>query len=304
MSSLCDENFCIECCEELVALHAWPFSKVNVDQWLHNFAEDDRQYAIHMASKFIYLNDQFVDAQFYSAFQNLSNHLNLNWKRFDESRNDWNNFLRTCLIVPIKGESPNPSDSGYMFARKARQIIGIRENQLVDLDDAIIAMQDQCNRPIVFVDDFVGSGEQFIKTIDRKSRRANVKGDSIAGSMSRRPGTEVYYCNVTMTQKGKVRIEQEHDCVKLSSGNVLNEEYSWISENGRMWPEPHRSSGISFIEKYSKNLGYFDSNGSEDDWRGFNCLGLGLAFEHSTPDATLPFFFHENNGWKPLVTRR
>lgn len=304
MSNFGNEAFCLECCEKLVSLHAWPFSKVNVDQWIQNFDENERQFAFHMASQFIYLNDQLVDAQFYSAFQNLSNYLSVGWKPYGQARSDWNSFLASCLIVPVQGETPNPSDSGFLFARKARQILGIDEDQLVDLDEAICAMDANRNIPIIFVDDFVGSGEQFTRTIARLSRRTDVLGKSIAGLKQHRPDQKIYYCNVAMTEKGKERIERDCPWVGLSSGNILGEEYSWISTDGRMWPEAHRTDGIAFIEKYSKRLGYTDSNGRQNDWRGFHCLGLGLAFEHSTPDATLPFYFHEKNGWKPLVTRR
>ena len=145
-----------------------------------------------MASQFIYLNDQLVDAQFYSAFQTLSNYLSVGWKPYSLARTDWNSFLASCLIVPVQGETPNPSDSGFLFARKARQILGIDEDQLVDLDDAICAMDAKRNLPIVFVDDFVGSGEQFTKTIGRISRRADVRGKSIAGLRPLRPDQKIY----------------------------------------------------------------------------------------------------------------
>jgi len=37
---------------------------------------------------------------------------------------------------------------------------------------------------------------------------------------------------------------------------------------------------------------------------GFHNLGLGVAFEHSVPDATLPVFWHSSDDWKPLRRRR
>lgn len=257
-----------------------------------------------MVSQFIYLNDQMVDAQFLSAFQNLSNIALSEWKKFDIAQREWNMFLNSCLIVPVQGEHPSPADSGYTFARKARQILRIQEHQLVDLDEAIAMINAGRKLPIVFVDDFVGSGEQFTKTLDRKSRRADVAGLSVANLIAQQPDQSVYYCNVAMTQKGKDRIETDFPSVALSSGNVLGREYSWVSDESKMWPDDHRQEGIGVIEKYTKQLGYIDDNGSEDDWRGFHCLGLGLAFEHSTPDASLPIFFSEVNGWNPLVTRR
>jgi len=294
----------MECCDKLTALHAWPFSKINVEQWLSNFDPADRPFAVHMVSQFIYLNDQLVDAQFISSFQSLSNMHHIDWEPFELAKRSWNSFLNTCLIVPVQGEMPNPADSGYTFARKARQILRIPEYQLVDLDEAIASVAAGKKLPIIFVDDFVGSGEQFTETLKRRSRRTDIAGNSLSSLLVKYPDQPIYYCNVTMTESGKNRIAEEFPSVILSSGNILGEEYSWVSDQGEMWPDALRSDGIAMIEKYSKNLGYTDDNGSESDWRGFHCLGLGFAFEHSTPDATLPIFFTEKHGWKPLVVRR
>lgn len=304
MTNFGNEKFCMECCDKLTALQAWPFSKINVEQWLSNFDVADRKFALHMVSQFIYLNDQVVDAQFLSAFQNLSNLKLTGWAKFEDAKRSWNNFLNQCLIVPVQGEAPNPSDSGYTFARKARQILRIPEDQLVDLDEAIASMNAGGNQPLVFVDDFVGSGEQFTKTLARTSKRADITGKSISNLLLTRPNQPIYYCNVSMTEKGAGRIATDYPKVILSSGNLLGQDYSWVSDLGRMWPDDCRREGIAVIERYSKDIGYYDDNGSESDWRGFHCLGLGIAFEHSTPDASLPLFFSERSGWKPLVMRR
>jgi hypothetical protein len=304
MSNFGNEKFAMECCDKLVALQAWPFSKVNVERWLSNFEEQDRIYALHMVSQFMYFSDQLVDAQFLSAFQNISNVVLDDWKVFPEAKLIWNDFLNRCLIVPVQGEEPSPADSGYTFARKARQILRIPEDRLAELDTAIEALLSGHNIPIVFVDDFVGSGEQFTKTLARQSRRAGFVGQSIQSAARANPNSQIFYCNVAMTSKGKDRVLRDCPSVILSSGNILGPEYSWTTAEGSMWPDDQRLNGISMIEKYSKRLGYADENGSENDWQGFHSLGLGLAFEHSTPDASLPIFFSERNGWSPLVTRR
>lgn len=245
MTDFGNEKFCIECCTKLTALQAWPFSKINVDQWLSNFDAGDKPFALHMVSQFIYLNDQLVDAQFLSSFQSLSNIVLPEWQPFDDAQIGWNSFLNNCLIVPVQGEDPSVADSGYTFARKARQILRIQNRQLVDLDEAIAAINAGRNLPIVFVDDFVGSGEQFTKTLERASRRADVDGKSVANLLATQPDQSVYYCNVTMTQKGKDRISREFPRVVLSSGNILGREYSWVSDQSKMWPDDRRDDGIA-----------------------------------------------------------
>ena len=70
-----------------------------------------------------------------------------------------------------------------------------------------------------------------------------------------------------------------------------------------IWPEHLKYSGPSFIQNISQRIGVPDDEGP-DDFRGFHRLGLAIAFAHSTPDATLPIFRWEGNGWFPLARRR
>ncbi|MGI4789714.1 MAG: phosphoribosyltransferase-like protein [Janthinobacterium lividum] len=70
-----------------------------------------------------------------------------------------------------------------------------------------------------------------------------------------------------------------------------------------MWPDHLRTSALDFLEKVSHRVGIYDTHGGVNDWQGFNKLGLSLGFEHSVPDATLPIFYWEQNGWKPLLRR-
>lgn len=294
------EYLILENCNKLVDFHAWPPGTVEVNSWLSNFDAEDRGYALYIVSQFMFFSEKMVDALFFAAFQNISIDLTDAWQSSDDRLKNWNSFMEKCYVVPVQGEDPNPSDSGYLFARKARQILGISECQLVDLEKAITIVQKKPQTPIVFVDDFVGSGEQFVKTWNRKSRSQAVSFKDIAQEYASK---NFFYCNAITTSKGKKRIERECPDVTLKMGNILGGEYSWVSEESKMWPDEMKETGIKIIEKYSKRLGYVECDGCLQDWRGFHCLGLGLAFQHSTPDASLPIFYAENN-WQPLVRRK
>jgi hypothetical protein len=156
---------------------------------------------------------------------------------------------------------------------------------------------------VVFVDDFVGSGEQFLKTwkrrysLETRGRRATFK------SLARTGENQFYYCNAMTTEYGRLRLSREAPEVRLSAGNIIPENHSLADPASALWPHQIRLAGLSFIERISRDLGYYDDDGGEDDWRGFHKLGLGIAFSHSVPDANLPLFFAETEGWKPLVRR-
>lgn len=291
----------IDACEKLIDLHAWPAGRVDFNGWLQNFNQSERVYAAHMLSHFMFFSNSVVDALFLSAFQSLSNIVNQGWRDRLKANFSWNNFLNRSYITFVQGETPNPTDSGYLFARKARQVLGMPEEQILSPDDVLKAVIDGFDGPIIFVDDFVGSGEQFVRTWKRK-RYVPGHGFIAFRDLELKSGQMIAYCNAILTEKGRARITRCCPTVLLTSGNIITDAYNWTSENSILWPKNERAKGISFLRDVSQKIGLIDDRGGKKDWRGFDKLGLGIAFEHSTPDATLPLF-HWTDGWCPLVRR-
>lgn len=287
----------LEVCEKLVDLHAWPAAKLDVHGWMNNFHKDEKPLASHLLSVFMYFSESMVDALFRSAFHDVCNITQTSWKnRLVENRR-WNTLIDNSIITIVEGEQPNATDSGFYFARKARQVLGIPDDQILSTNDAMRRlMQGHCG-PVIFVDDFVGSGEQFLKTWNRA-----YQGATFSQISAQRPNQNFVYCNAIMTKRGYDRLRREASSVILSSGNVLPENYSCVVEDSLFWPNGEASRGIEFIREVSARAGIPDTDGGESDWRGFHKLGLALAFQHSTPDATLPIFYWEQN-WAPLVRR-
>ena len=249
----------------------------------------------------MFFSDEIVDALFLSAFHSLSNHRPRGWWTRPEANRVWNEFLASAYITIVQGESANPADSGFLFARKARQILGMPEEQLLFPDQALKAAADGFVGPMIFVDDFIGSGEQFIKTW---TRRRSIPGHGRISfeDLPRNSRHPFVYCSAVLTEYGRSRILRACPTVKLVTGNVIPDTYSWTSAFSILWPDHERDAGIEFIRRVSAKIGLGDDAGGERDWRGFHMLGLGVAFEHSTPDATLPIF-HWTETWRPLVRR-
>lgn len=153
--------------------------------------------------------------------------------------------------------------------------------------------------PIVFVDDFVGSGDQFLKTWQRSY-------DTAAGAASfssLAPVGGAFYCNVLAAARGVERISVCAPTVVIASGNLIPRNHSFAVIGSAMWPKGMALEGARLARKVGLRLGYNKSDGSLRDWRGYHRLGLGIAMEDSTPDANLPLFFEEANDWQPLVRR-
>ena len=123
------------------------------------------------------IEDHLVDQLFRSAFQNLSNVLfGEEWPESGVVCEGWRRFCNRALITIVQGENPNPSDSGWLFARKARQTLGIDQDQLREPREVVAMLADGFSGPVVFVDDFVGSGVASF-----------VDGDGSSGRVLSRP---------------------------------------------------------------------------------------------------------------------
>lgn len=296
-----NESSTIDACNHLVDFQAWSTDKIDAAGWIGNFAVSERRLAAALLSRFTFYSDHLVDQLFQAAFQALSNSIRGEWKPFEAARVEWRDFCDRALVTVIQGERPNPSDSGFTFARKARQVLGMREDQLVHPSEAVLAVLNKSDRPIVFVDDFVGSGEQFRRTWRRTYPLSN--GSAASFESVSKPGAAFYYCNAMTTAHGRRRIREIAPEVLVSAGNIVADDHSLTSPRSALWPPGMREEGVAFIREVSGRLGFSEANGAEDDWEGFHKLGLGLAFEHSTPDATLPIFHTDRFGWVPLVRR-
>src|ERR1051326_1020012 len=101
---------------------------------------------------------------FKAAFQGLSQIVVPNHESFLAVQTEWREFVDKVVITNVTGESPNISDSGVSFTRRAKQLLGISESRTLTNEETIRDLLDNGPRPVVFVDDFVGSGNQFIET--------------------------------------------------------------------------------------------------------------------------------------------
>jgi hypothetical protein len=292
------ETQVLEACERLIDLSAWPRRKINYRGWLDNFEKADRPLAVHMLSRFTYFSNELVDHLFRSAFQGLSNSIAPGVGPAAR-RDAWRQFCETALVVPVMGERPNPSDSGWGFARKARQLLGFSENRLKGPPEAVEMLASGSSAPIVFVDDFVGSGDQFLRTWTQPYSTST----GAASFASLVPGGRAHYCNVLAAAHGVDRIRKYAPGVAIASGNVIPRDHSFVAIGSAMWPKGMALDGARLARKIGRRLGYTKTDGSLRDWRGYHRLGLGIAMEDSTPDSNLPLFFEEASDWQPLVRR-
>jgi len=277
-------------------INVWP-STTELDPrgWLSNFSEEDQSLAGHLLSAFTYINKEMTSALFVSAFHQLSMDPYLTGESGSRHSN-WEWFRQNAVITHVEGETPSTTDSGHIFARLARTVLRIPECNIVTPERALRILTSGSQRPIVFVDDFLGSGSQFEATWKRPYSISSAHESSFLVE-SLHQQTNVFFIPLIATKLGLDNIFKLNGNIRVCATHVLDEKDSALSAESEIWPEELRDSGAQFILSSSERAGI-----PIEEREGFGKLGLCLSFEHSTPDATLPIFYHEKN-WHPLIKR-
>lgn len=299
-----DKKLVLGKCDSFVDFQVWPSStEINPRNWLKNFNDKEERHAVHLLNAFMYYSEPFTKALFYAAFQNISSSMSADTNTFAEAVIKWQAFCDSLIVTYVTGEEPNPTDSGLLFARMARRVLRIDEDNILSPDDALNQQILDHSRPILFVDDFVGSGNQFVKMWKSNRPGSASTPRSFASLASTFPDTKHYYCPTICTAYGLSAISSACPRVTISAGNILGPTYNALHPDSVVWPDALRPTAHEFLRVASDRAGLGDKGGGVNDWRGFHNLGLALAFSHSVPDATLPIFYSEMNGWRPLVRR-
>jgi hypothetical protein len=300
-SQIVTEEQLLSKCRYFAELGIWPrLSKIDPLAWLSNFLPSERLHALYLLNGFLYFSKDLLGQLFVASIQGLTRSVVGHKASLAQATLDWNTFLSQLLIVRVTGETPSDADSGYIFVRLARDLLGIQEDRITTHEVALSRLLVNPNTPIVFVDDFVGSGQQFV-SMWRRPYELSVGLLSFLEFACGSAMSKLFYCPLFMTEQGGAYISSHCPRVILSPAHTLGSRHSVFHSESIIWPDTLRESAGEFLETASQRAGIPDKNGGVGDWRGFHKLGLTLAFEHGTPDATLPIFYWSQVGWKPLI---
>ena len=143
-----DQALVFKKCTDFVDFQLWPLNtNLNPEAWLPNFGAAEIEHAVHLLNSFMYFSETLVDHIFASAFPNLSNLLFSTAGTFSNTQKIWAAFVRQVLVTYVTGEVPNASDSGYLFARKAQQVLQLPGNQIVTPPEALEVLSSESFDP-------------------------------------------------------------------------------------------------------------------------------------------------------------
>jgi hypothetical protein len=290
-------------CEALKRTGFWPSEpEIRPRAWLQNFDADDQAVAAILLDKFTFYNDALTERLLKASYDSLADGAPKGPRA--PNKHDLLAALPDAVFTRVDGEHPRPTDSGNLFCRMARQKLSLPDERFVEPGDALA--RSAKGTPVVFLDDFVGSGDQFISTWRRKYRVAAPRSFSDSWTQGR---FVAIYVTLVATSYGLAKIHSHAGEVATTVAHVLAKDATVFAIDSH----PNYSVGdlsqqiTDLLQKYSPGLspadGYFDG---KPDWKafGYKKRGLLFAFEHSVPDATLPIYWSPGPGhWTPLRKR-
>lgn len=162
-----------ERCAFLSRIGLWP-REMQHDQWLQNFiGEDEEEVAYDLLKNFMYYSKNMARELLRGAIRKIMPHLLDFTGSAAEAKALWASIARRMIIVPVQDDvTATAADSGYNYARLARDTFDLLPRQVPkDFFELLLSWlqlsEDGSVNVVVFVDDFVGSGSQFIKTWHR-----------------------------------------------------------------------------------------------------------------------------------------
>ncbi len=280
-------------------IRLWPLAEeFNYENWIANFAKgEEQEIARRILDFFIYIPDGQIN-------QMLSSVIGKCGYYFKQERGFWSDddFKNNCWYSFIPGEELSPTDSGFIFNRKLRDVIHIPENRIINYETLQTKLARERNQNVILVDDFVGSGHQ---TYVAWTRNDNDSDKSLMETTTEN-NHRVIYAPLIVNQLGCDLIRTKCVALGFTYIHLIAKHYSLFDKDCPCWngDVDLYKRGIELIESKSKALGIPSTKGCHViDVKGYREQGLAIAFEHCIPDACPPIFYWETEDWKPLMKK-
>jgi hypothetical protein len=287
-------------CAELINFNIWGgvhlLSRLRI--WATNFRTDEERYfAACVLDNLIYRSKEQTIALIEQLFQRVIP---------DLTRLDRTPFgsLQSCLaslrnehsdpgirlVTAVKQNDPT-TKSAHEVARYMRRHLSIRERWIIKPWEIPSHIQRGIT-VFIFIDDFLGTGKQFKELL-------NVEG--IDAAML----AKIYaiYAPLASHEVGVEELASEFPGLRVKAVELLTRNYgvfhpdSHCFDDGVNTPESAKQFYYDLLKK--KEIGIEGA-----DRRGFGHLELAYAFEHATPDNSLPIlWWAHSTEWTPLFDR-
>jgi hypothetical protein len=194
-------------------------------------------------------------------------------------------------IVPVIRDDDPPTKSGPLVVRIIKRHLRLREKWMI-WPFKIGEIQDKAIKVYLFVDDFLGTGTQFCKFVERNNL-VEVFNNSLC-----------IYAPLAACQAGIDRLSEEYPELVITASEVLEHDSHIFSEHSECFSDGTNTPDGARV--FYENLLQRISGKPKEKNKlayGYGHLGVVYAFEHASPNASIPLLWYEYDGFTPLFDR-
>lgn len=293
-------NQIIERCENLTKAGIWEgLDTIRLGIWMNNFkTSTERYFAACILDALIYRSNAQTFAMMKQLFQqSLPNILRIQPPVFT-AEIDWYKQLQLPIyvkdphirIIPVIKSTDPPTKSGPLVCRYYRRELKLNQNLMIWPWQIDFAKNIGVNA-FLFVDDFLGTGDQFKQFMDNFSIN-----DKLVN-------TDAIYAPLVAHEKGIEFLQKSYPELRICAVEKLTEKYNLFTKDS-LWfkDQDNINSPLSAYTFYNNLVKDRDLPASEY-LTGYGGFAIAYGFEHATPDNSLPILWERTKNWEPLLER-
>ncbi|EOW9529668.1 hypothetical protein ACO11K_003420 [Bacillus cytotoxicus] len=242
--------------------------KDKIENWLHQFkSPEDKDIASEIFSKIQYYDSQLVKDLCKLAF--------IEWQINNQAS------IQDAIFIPLGLAGKSGQMVGYLF----RTVNGIPEFR-VKYQESLSKEDIIQNKHIIFLDDFTGTGNQFLKN--------PIVKDTIKLKEKEQSPIQLAFISLVATEEAIENIQNNIN-IQIISPHIRRKAYA-----------SNDDEFIQFNERYGSGL---FKRGDKDQYLGWGDIGETIVFFYNIPNNTLPILWSgayskaTQSNWMPLFTR-
>lgn len=197
------------------------------------------------------------------------------------------------ILAPVISNDQPPTKSGPYILRLIQKLYKLPTKSMY-WPHKLMENRGRIKK-LFFVDDFCGSGDQFLDFIKEIGFEAIVCEDEI----------EIYYLVTVIHEKGLNKIQSTYSKIKVIYAELLEEKSSNILSTDCLSRYAVDNFAELILQQYENviNNGGYTKGARENLKFGYDGLGLAYSFAHGTPNNSLPVLWMDGANITPLVDR-
>ena len=282
-------------CHDLIQCGIWSGIHIQrLNQWWSNFITDtERYFAACLLDNVTYRSED----QTIALMRQLVQRILPDHGRATGGIVDWQERLVTTRydprirLVPVVPFGSAPGKSADVILRLFARKLHVPRRAFANPED-IASLVAGGTEAIVFVDDLLGTGTQFVKDFAIPYGLGNLCTN-----------TRLIYAPLVAHEDGVAHVHYKLPNVAVASAETLGPSHAIFGAGGRAFKDGLNSPQSAW-SLYLDILSTRDIVLGPSIHRGFGALELAFFFEHAAPNNCLPiFWWGQPAKWKPLFDR-